>query len=71
MLLKILNDNTVEEINENTYYSDNKEIQSDCVKYCAVIMHTDDKNNIFSFDQFLMIEISYCCIYIMFEMIQR
>ena len=71
MSLKILNDNVIEEIDKNTYYLNDKKIQSDYIEYCAVIMHTDDENNIFDFDQFFMIEISYCCIYIMFKMIQK
>ncbi len=50
MSLKILNDNVVEEIDENTYYLNDKEIQSDCIKYYAVIMHTDDENNTFNLD---------------------
>ena len=48
MSLKILNDNAVEEIDENTYYLNDEEVQSDCVEYCAVIIHTDDENNTFS-----------------------
>jgi len=71
MLLKILNNNMIKEINENIYYLNDKKVQSDHIEYCAVIMHTDDENNIFSFDQFFIIKISYCCIYIMFEMIQK
>jgi len=61
----------IKEINENIYYLNDKEIQSDHVEYFAVIMYTDDKNNIFNFDQFFVTEILYCCIYIMFEMIQK
>ncbi len=48
MSLKILNDNVIEEIDENTYYLNDKEVQSDHIEYHAVIMHTNDKNNIFS-----------------------
>ncbi len=40
--LKISNDNVIEEINKNTYYLNNKKVQSDHIEYCAVIMHTDD-----------------------------
>jgi len=50
MLLKILNDNVIEEIDENIYYLNDEKIQSDCIEYCTVIMHTDNKNNIFNFD---------------------
>jgi len=50
MSLKILNDNVIEEIDENTYYLNDKEVQSDYVEYHAVIMYTDDKNNTFNFD---------------------
>ncbi len=71
MLLKILNDNVIEEIDENTYYLNDEEVQSNHVEYCAVIMHTNDENNIFNLDQFFVTKISYCCIYIMFEMIQK
>ena len=71
MSLKILNDNTVEEIDENTYYLNDKEVQSDHIEYHAVIMHTDDENNTFSLDQFLTTEILYYCIYIMFKIIQK
>jgi len=50
MSLKILNDNVIEEINENTYYLNDKEVQSNHIKYCTVIMHTDNENNIFNFN---------------------
>jgi len=59
----------IEEIDKNTYYLNDEEIQSDYIEYCAVIMHTDDENNIFDLDQFFTTEISYCYIYIMFEII--
>jgi len=71
MLLKILNDNVIKEIDENAYYLNDKKIQSNHIKYHAVIIHTDDENNIFSLNQFFTTKTSYCCIYIMFEMIQR
>jgi len=50
MLLKILNDNVIEKIDENTYYLNDEEVQSDHIEYHAVIMHTDDKNNTFDFN---------------------
>jgi len=71
MSLKISNDNMIEEINKNTYYLNDKEVQSDHIEYCTVIMHTDDENNTFDFDQFFITETSYCHIYIMFKMIQK
>jgi len=71
ILLKILNDNVIEEIDKNIYYLNDKKIQSNHIKYHTVIMHTDNENNIFDFDQFFIIKTSYCCIYIMFEMIQK
>jgi len=63
--------NVSEEVDENAYYSDNEEVKIGHVEYCAVIMHTDNEVNTFSLDQFLVTETSYCCLYIMFEMIQR
>jgi len=71
MLTENFKNNTDEEIDENVYYSDNEEVKTDCVEYCVIIMHTDNKSNTFSLDQFLVIETSYCHIYIMFEVIQR
>ena len=50
MSLKTSNDNAVEEINKNTYYLNDKKVQSDHIEYCAVIMYTDDENNTFSLD---------------------
>jgi len=50
MLLKILNDNAVKEIDKNTYYLNNKEVQSDHIEYYAVIMYTDNENNTFNLD---------------------
>jgi len=61
----------IKKINENTYYLNDKKVQSDHIEYHAVIMYTDDKNNIFNLDQFFTTEISYYYIYIMFKMIQR
>ena len=70
MLTKNFRNNTDEEIDENAYYSDDEEVKIDCVEYCVIIMHTDNEDNTFSLDQFLVTETSYCCIYIMFEVIQ-
>jgi len=60
-----------EEIDENAYYLNNEEVKVGRVEYCAVIMHTDNEVNTFNLDQFLVIETSYCCLYIMFEVIQK
>jgi len=70
MLTENFRNNVSEEIDKNVYYLNNEEVKTDCVKYCAVIMHTDNESNTFSFDQFLVTETSYCCIYIMFKVIQ-
>ncbi len=70
MLTKNFRNNTGEEIDKNAYYLNNKEVKTGCVKYCVIIMHTDNEGNTFSVDQFLVIETSYCCIYIMFKVIQ-
>ncbi len=71
MSMKNFRNNTGEEVDKNAYYLNNKEVKIDCVKYRAVIMHTDNEVNTFSLDQFLVTETSYCCLYIMFEVIQR
>jgi len=71
MSTKNFRNNTGEEVDENVYYSDNKEVKTDHVKYHAVIMHMNNEGNTFNLDQFLATEISYCHIYIMFEVIQR
>jgi len=68
--MKNFRNNISEKIDKNAYYSDDEEVKTGCVKYHAVIMHINNENNTFSLDQFLATEISYCCIYIMFEMIQ-
>jgi len=68
--MKNFRNNTDEEIDENVYYSNNEEVKVDRVEYHAVIMHTDNEVNTFSLDQFLVTETSYCCLYIMFEVIQ-
>jgi len=70
MLTKNFRNNTGEEIDENVYYSDNEEVKTDHVEYCAVIMHTDNEGNTFNLGQFLATETSYCYIYIMFKVIQ-
>ncbi len=69
--MKNFRNNTGEEINKNAYYSNNKEVKTGCVKYCVIIMHTDNEGNTFSLGQFLVTETSYCHIYIMFEVIQK
>jgi len=71
MLTENFKNNIGEEVDENAYYLNDKEVKTDCVKYHAVIMHMNNENNTFSLDQFLVIETSYCCIYIMFEVIQK
>ena len=71
MLTENFRNNTDEEIDKNAYYSDNEEVKTDRVRYCAVIMHMNNEDNTFSLDQFLVTETSYCCIYIMFKVIQR
>jgi len=71
MLTENFRNNTGEEIDKNAYYSDNEEVKTDRIKYHAVIMHMNNEGNTFSLGQFLATETSYCCIYIMFKMIQR
>ncbi len=71
MLMKNFRNNTGEEVNKNAYYLNDEEVKTDCVKYCVIIMHMNNEGNTFSLDQFLVTETSYCCIYIMFKMIQR
>ncbi len=71
MLTKNFRNNVSEEVDENAYYLNNKEVKTGCVKYHAVIMHTDNESNTSDLDQFLVTETSYCHIYIMFKVIQR
>jgi len=71
MLMKNFRNNMSEEIDENAYYLNDEEVKTDRVKYHVVIMHMDNESNTFSLDQFLATETPYCCIYIMFKMIQR
>jgi len=71
MLTKNFRNNTGEEVDKNVYYSDDEEVKTGHVKYHVVIMHTDNEDNTFSLDQFLVTETSYCCIYIMFKVIQK
>jgi len=70
MLTENFKNNISEEVDKNAYYSDNKEVKTGRIEYCAVIMHTDNEDNTFSLDQFLVTETLYCCIYIMFKVIQ-
>ena len=68
-MLKRYSKDTAEDVNKNAYYSDNEEVKADHVKYCAVLMHTESTDIIISLDQFLVTEISYCCIFIMFKIV--
>jgi len=70
MLMKNFRNNTSEEVDKNAYYSDNEEVKTGRIKYHVVIMHMNNEGNTFSLDQFLATETSYCCIYIMFKVIQ-
>ena len=58
-----------ENVNKNAYYSDNEEVKADYVKYCTVLIYTEFTDIITDLDQFLVTEISYCCIFIMFEIV--
>jgi len=71
MLTKNFRNNASEEIDKNAYYLNDEEVKTGRVEYHAVIMHMNNEGNTFSLDQFLVIETSYCCIYIMFKVIQR
>jgi len=71
MLTKNFKNNTDEEVDKNAYYSDDEEVKTGHIEYHAVIMHMNNEDNTFSLDQFLVTETSYCCIYIMFKVIQR
>ena len=68
-MLKKYSKDTAEDVNKNAYYSDNEEVKADHVEYHAVLMHTESTDIMISLDQFLATEISYCCIFIMFEII--
>ena len=68
--MKNFRNNMSEEVDKNAYYLNDEEVKTDRVKYHVIIMHTDNEGNTFSLDQFLATETSYCCIYIMFEVIQ-
>jgi len=71
MLTKNFRNNTGEEIDKNAYYLNDEEVKTGCIKYHVVIMHMNNEDNTFSLDQFLVIETSYCHIYIMFKVIQK
>ncbi len=71
MLMKNFRNNTGEEVDKNAYYSDDEEVKTGCIEYCVIIMHMDNEGNTFSLGQFLAIETLYCCIYIMFKVIQK
>jgi len=71
MLTENFRNNTGEEVDKNAYYLNNEEVKIDRVKYHTVIMHMNNEVNTFSLDQFLVIKTSYCCLYIMFEVIQK
>jgi hypothetical protein len=66
---KNFRNNTGEEVDKNAYYLNNEEVKTGR-KY-VIIMHMNNEGNTFSLDQFLVTETSYCCIYIMFKVIQR
>ena len=70
-MLKRYSKDAAEDVNENAYYSDNKEVKADYIKYCAVLIYTESTDIIISLDQFLVTEISYCCIFIMFKIVVR
>ena len=71
MLTENFKNNIGEEVDENAYYLNDKEVKTGCVKYHVIIMHMNNEGNTFNLDQFLATETSYCHIYIMFEVIQR
>jgi len=71
ILTKNFRNNTGEEVDKNAYYLNNEEVKTDRVEYCVIIMHMNNESNTFNLDQFLVTETSYCCIYIMFKVIQR
>ena len=68
-MLKKYSKDAVKDMNKNAYYSDNEEVKADHIKYYAVLMHTEFTDIITDLDQFLVTEISYCCIFIMFEIV--
>ena len=68
-MLKKYSKDAAEDVNENAYYSDNEKVKADHVKYYAVLMHTESTDIMISLDQFFVTEISYCCIFIMFEIV--
>ena len=68
-MLKRYSKDAAEDVNKNAYYSDNEEVKADHIKYYAVLMHTEFTDIMISLDQFLVTEILYCCIFIMFEIV--
>ena len=68
-MLKKYSKDAAEDVNENAYYSDNEEVKADYVKYYAVLIYTESTDIIISLDQFLVTEILYCCIFIMFKIV--
>jgi len=70
MSTKNSSNNAGEEVDEDAYYSDDEEVKIGRVEYRAVIMHTDNGVNTSGLGQFLATETPYCCLYIMFEVIQ-
>ena len=68
-MLKKYSKDAVKDMNENAYYSDNKEVKADYVEYYAVLIHTEFTDIMISLDQFLVTEILYCCIFIMFKIV--
>ena len=68
-MLKKYSKDAVKDVNKNAYYSDNEEVKADHVKYCAVLIYTESTDIMTDLDQFLATEISYCCIFIMFEIV--
>ena len=68
-MLKRYSKDAVKDMNKNAYYSDNEEVKADYVKYYTVLMHTEFTDIITDLDQFLVTEISYCCIFIMFKIV--
>lgn len=71
MLMKNFRNKVNKKVNENVYYSDNKDIKTEHIKYCTVLIHTDKKENTLDLKQFLNTDTLYYCIFLMFKVIKR
>jgi len=45
MSMKNFRNNVNEKVNENAYYSDDKDIKIEHIEYCTIFIHTDKKEN--------------------------